>query len=235
MEEEITVTFYSEKFTIPTPKNYLELLKKLSNVLEINLKDCRELDIYYNINNEKLNIKDQNSFLQFIYNEIKEIKIEMNKESKLYEDEKKEIEKKQDEKLSIKEIENIIEKKMSQLKKDIIEASGLKNNDHSNLNSYINEKCKNTIHNGITCSNCGKKPIIGIRYHCLNCSKYNLCEECEFKIGDDHPHNFLKMRHPVKTSNKDKRDKNVFTHKARTKKEKNSDFNNDDDDDNCFY
>ena len=43
------------------------------------------------------------------------------------------------------------------------------------------------------------------------------------------------MRHPVKTSNKDKRDKNVFTHKARTKKEKNSDFNNDDDDDNCFY
>ena len=54
-----------------------------------------------------------------------------------------------------------------------------------------------TVHKGIKCSNCGIDPIIGIRYKCLMCDNFNLCEKCE-KLEDNninsHPHNLIKMR-----------------------------------------
>ena len=50
------------------------------------------------------------------------------------------------------------------------------------------------IHNGIKCSLCQKFPLVGIRYKCLQCKDYNLCEECEKTQGLNHGHLLLKLR-----------------------------------------
>ena len=50
------------------------------------------------------------------------------------------------------------------------------------------------IHNGIKCSLCQRFPIIGIRYKCLQCKSFNLCEECEKSQGMKHGHLLLKLR-----------------------------------------
>ena len=56
----------------------------------------------------------------------------------------------------------------------------------------------NTIHYGIICNNCNKNPIQGIRYKCLICDNYNLCESCEELNSENNFHNpnhdFLRMR-----------------------------------------
>ena len=64
--------------------------------------------------------------------------------------------------------------------------------------SKISMSICNTIHNGIKCNNCNKNPIQGIRYKCLICDNYNLCESCEElnseKNFHDPNHDFLRMR-----------------------------------------
>ena len=50
------------------------------------------------------------------------------------------------------------------------------------------------IHHGIKCDLCQKFPIVGIRYKCLRCKSYNLCEDCEKKEGMNHGHLLLKLR-----------------------------------------
>lgn len=47
-------------------------------------------------------------------------------------------------------------------------------------NSNIFSKT-NYIHSGITCDACFKNGFSGIRYKCLFCKDYDLCEECEKK------------------------------------------------------
>lgn len=49
-------------------------------------------------------------------------------------------------------------------------------------------------HENVQCSICKMYPIIGIRYKCLSCELYNLCEKCEEKFGRNHGHFFLKLR-----------------------------------------
>ena len=50
------------------------------------------------------------------------------------------------------------------------------------------------IHKGIKCSLCQKYPIVGIRYKCLQCNSYDLCEDCEKTNGLKHGHLLLKLR-----------------------------------------
>ena len=50
------------------------------------------------------------------------------------------------------------------------------------------------IHKNTQCSKCGKNPIEGVLYKCLNCKKYDLCQNCEKIYGEKHGHNFLKLR-----------------------------------------
>jgi len=50
------------------------------------------------------------------------------------------------------------------------------------------------IHQGIKCDKCQKLPIVGIRFKCLECESYNLCEECEKIYGKSHGHLLLKLR-----------------------------------------
>ena len=55
----------------------------------------------------------------------------------------------------------------------------------------INMKQK---HDNSKCSICNISPIIGIRYVCLECVKFQLCQECEKKIGEKHGHQMLMLR-----------------------------------------
>ena len=53
------------------------------------------------------------------------------------------------------------------------------------------------VHEGISCSKCGIKSIIGTRYLCSVCEYFNLCPLCEklnFYEGEYHDHDFIKIR-----------------------------------------
>ena len=50
------------------------------------------------------------------------------------------------------------------------------------------------IHYGVKCNECQVFPIVGIRYKCLKCENFDLCEQCEGKFGENHYHILLKLR-----------------------------------------
>ncbi|KAF9581823.1 hypothetical protein BGW38_001032 [Lunasporangiospora selenospora] len=53
------------------------------------------------------------------------------------------------------------------------------------------------IHRGITCNSCRTVPIRGIRYKCVNCQDYDLCEGCEAAEVHLRSHVFMKIRIPI--------------------------------------
>ena len=55
------------------------------------------------------------------------------------------------------------------------------------------------IHRGVQCNSCAAIPIQGIRYHCVNCFDYDLCEACEAGQVHIKTHVFLKIRIPGPT------------------------------------
>ena len=61
------------------------------------------------------------------------------------------------------------------------------------------------IHRNIKCENCSQKPIIGIRFKCLECKEYNLCDNC-MSLNDEknfHIHDsFKKIRKEIVNNNK---------------------------------
>ncbi|XP_035716316.1 ribosomal protein S6 kinase alpha-5 [Folsomia candida] len=58
-----------------------------------------------------------------------------------------------------------------------------------------------TVHYGVSCKGCGNPDIHGVRYKCIICSDYNLCQSCEARTGL-HPetHNFVKIKTSTSTS-----------------------------------
>ena len=57
-----------------------------------------------------------------------------------------------------------------------------------------------SIHYGIICQKCQVFPITGIRYKCLKCDNYDLCEYCEKIFGKEHGHPLLKLRNTNQTN-----------------------------------
>ena len=49
------------------------------------------------------------------------------------------------------------------------------------------------IHSKVMCDGCGMLPLSGWRYKCDICDDYNLCENCEERIGGKHNHPFIKI------------------------------------------
>ena len=53
------------------------------------------------------------------------------------------------------------------------------------------------IHSKVMCDGCGMLPISGWRYKCSICDDYNLCENCEERIGRKHDHPFIKITYSL--------------------------------------
>lgn len=53
------------------------------------------------------------------------------------------------------------------------------------------------IHRGIECNSCHQLPIRGIRFRCVNCCDYDLCEQCEANEQHIKTHVFLKIKVPI--------------------------------------
>ena len=49
------------------------------------------------------------------------------------------------------------------------------------------------VHSKVMCDGCGMLPLSGWRYKCAICDDYNLCENCEERIGGKHNHPFIKI------------------------------------------
>uniref|UniRef100_T1JF73 ZZ-type domain-containing protein n=1 Tax=Strigamia maritima TaxID=126957 RepID=T1JF73_STRMM len=62
----------------------------------------------------------------------------------------------------------------------------------------LTKPVSSVVHKGVRCDNCDQN-VIGIRYRCGNCTKYDLCEVCEAVPGIHDPqHVFIKLRYPSK-------------------------------------
>ena len=89
------------------------------------------------------------------------------------------------------EYDNIISQNQKQFEEEEKKRTQLLNSNmilNPNMSSL--SFCR-TIHRNITCSNCKIKPITGLRYKCLECKDYNLCEKCEKII--EHKHKFVRF------------------------------------------
>ena len=196
--------------------------KKYQLIEEKYQKEIKNQDDFENMSNEfknekvvkiKVNIVDINE----VFKEEKENKINNNiissqgiinldaeiPKSKILEEEKKEMEDKIDNsvktilKQKMKELEDkLVEELYSNLQTEISK-SKIKDNfciikeEDNNINS------SKMIHRGICCNRCGKENIQGIRYKCVQCMNFNLCENCENNYIHDMKHIMVKIRFPT--------------------------------------
>ena len=49
------------------------------------------------------------------------------------------------------------------------------------------------INQNSKCSICSKSPIVGLRYICLQCSNFEICQQCENNFGEKHGHELLTL------------------------------------------
>ena len=151
------------------------------NIKKININS----DIFLNYqSNNSIKKIDSNILRNIDSSEINLIKFDKNNSNSLIFEENKEIE--EDE--FNKNIENIISSNIDNIKDDIIHSILLES-------SKIQQKTKinktnpknNYIHKNYECDVCKIHPIKGIRYHCLECKDFDLCEKCEEKVNHEHP------------------------------------------------
>ena len=151
------------------------------NIKKININSDSFLKIQNNNNLIKI---DSNNLGNIDSSEINLIKFDKNNSNSFVFEENKEIE--EDE--FNKNIENIISSNIDNIKDDIIHSILLES-------SKIQQKTKinkvnptnNYIHKNYECDICKMHPIKGIRYHCLECNDYDICEKCEEKFSHQHP------------------------------------------------
>ena len=136
-------------------------------------------------NNDSIKKVDSLNMANIDISEINLLEFDKNINDKIIIEDKKEIE----EDDFSKNIENIINSNIENIKDDII---------HSILieNSRIQQKSKknnknfpknNYIHQNYECNICNVYPIKGIRYHCLECKDFDICEKCENLTNHNHP------------------------------------------------
>ena len=100
------------------------------------------------------------------------------------------------------EISNMINSRVEDFKKEIINGSKMKLSQIILSQSQMNIKNDNEskdihsleTHPGISCCKCGMNPIIGNRYCCIQCDNVNFCDKCEEEIGLDHGHPLYKFK-----------------------------------------
>ena len=180
--------------------DYSNEKKKYEN-LEIKFKE--------NMSKSELNIQD----IKIKENEIKELKQKLEENNKNIENKEKTIE---ESKIKIKNYENKIkdyEKEIINYKSEI-EKSKLDIKKYKEIEEKYNNQMSQMIlkqekyeHKDIKCEKCLMDPIIGIRYKCLECEDYNLCEKCEEENSNN---NFHDIEHNFIIIRKTKEKKNIF-------------------------
>lgn len=63
--------------------------------------------------------------------------------------------------------------------------------------SEDNARRNGCVHRGCQCNSCGMAPIRGVRYRCVNCADFDLCETCESQGMHTKAHIFYKIKVPV--------------------------------------
>ena len=154
------------------------------------------------INNEKE--KNNNQVKNIINNAMKQYQIE------------------NDQKLN-----SLIKKIPEKMEKDL----NKKVEELENLYYDKNKNDINEIHTGIKCDKCQMYPIIGIRYKCLLCQNYNLCEKCERQNcrTREHDHIFLKYiknENQIKLNEKEEEENNNEKNNNINDKYNNNKYNN---------
>ena len=172
------------------------------NLLELSKLNSKDLNSINNIklNKDSLDIdkKDSDNFHLIDSSEVNIIELERNISDNILPEDNKQLE--EDE--FSKNIENIITSNIENIKDEIIN-SILIENSKIQLNSKINKKGpKNSyLHENYICNNCQMSPIKGIRYHCLECNDFDLCEKCEEMINHNHPLYKIKKENACKFKN----------------------------------
>ena len=164
--------------------------------IKVNIVDINEV---FKEEKEKENILNNNIIsTQAIINLDAEIP-----KSKILEEEKKEMEDKIDNsvktilKQKMKELEDkLVEELYSNLQTEISK-SKIKDNFYIIKEEDKNINSSKIIHRGICCNKCGKENIQGIRYKCVQCKNYNLCENCENNYIHYMKHIMVKIRFPT--------------------------------------
>lgn len=85
---------------------------------------------------------------------------------------------------------------ISKIKEEVMSESKIVESRIKEEPKVIEEKKENSsqvIHAHVTCDECGTSPIVGIRYKCVVCPDFDVCEKCQAKSTHDHP--FLKIKH----------------------------------------
>lgn len=151
------------------------------------------------INKSKINNNEINKIKNDYENKINSIREECYQEmeekfSKIYEEKLKEI---YESALNNSKAayDNVISKNKEQFEQEEKKRNDIINSNllmRSNVNSSTLSRlsqCK-TVHKNIECDECKMFPIKGYRYKCLECPKYNLCDQCEKIVS--HEHNLLR-------------------------------------------
>ena len=91
---------------------------------------------------------------------------------------------------------------MNDLLHDLIEIQDLKGDESNLMENAI------LVHINTVCKGCGMQPIVGIRYKCSVCHKFDFCRACEDTKA--HPHHFLKIRRLEEEKEDYKKDKKIM-------------------------
>ena len=199
------LNFYDEKVIITLPSSFMEFKLNIAEKFLIELDDVNELLI----SSENLKITNEEEYQQLLSLKKRiSIKIEISENSKIYQNEKKNmLEEKMDnikKKWNNLEIGKKFEDITNQFKEkfqNLVKLNEVKKDDKKeekkDKEEKKNEKKEELItHYRVKCDGCKKFPIEGIRYKCTICKNFDYCEECEKKYALEHGHPLLKIRKP---------------------------------------
>ena len=166
-----------ENYKNDDPNKIYRIIDKKTNKLIKNQNDYeslilenfteKEIKLSINLIDKPPEFQEESNHICFKSNIIIPPKVELTEEEKIKQN-----------------IREMVQSKMKLLEQSILEEISKKENPI-------------IIHKGISCSNCGMKEIVGIRYKCTICPNFNLCENCEENIDHDDNHVLLKIKEPV--------------------------------------
>ena len=189
----ITFDFYEEIKISESPLDFISLKQKISDLYNLDNEQLKHIIISYtteeNIRKYISDDYDYQTIIPFLETYIINLEITDN-DYYLIDEEKPTI--KFSKFLPISDFTTKKEEKQKPDEEEIIEDFSEEYYETEYNEEDIKEEENES--SGVDCYCCDAKNIKGIRYMCGVCDNFNLCEECEKKIGEDHGHPLLKIR-----------------------------------------